>query len=467
MSADDLGGGIPGCDSATGAPAPIAELVPLGDLSPGEVVVGHRIVRRLGAGGFGAVYEAIDLALDRPVALKVLQGADPAALERFDAEARLLARIDDPHVVRIYQVARHHTGAPILTMELFGDGPLSKRVRRGQAASPQFAVGTVAQVLRALVAAHEVGVLHRDVKEANILVDDATGLAKLCDFGIARAIDDHADRTGRAIIGTPHYVAPERLDGVRDDPRSDLYAVGVVFFRLLTGRRPFEMPGAGAAAIAQRAATEDVALPPDVPRPLARVCGRLLARDPDLRYGSAHEALEDLVRAWRAEPTGELPAAAQLAHTPAGVPPLSHASAVEVAAPGEATPRPPRRWLLPVAALLTAGAAAALLLRPDPPVSEAAAPPPASDTVRATPPPAPAPAAAPVAAAADAAAPDAGLSPAPDAAPPQPVARRPKRPRPQPATPPVATPATSRTPSRTPAVKHGDPFVVDPERAAR
>ncbi|MEZ4473115.1 MAG: protein kinase [bacterium] len=332
-------------------------------LEPGSVVAGHRIEARLGGGGFGTVYAAVDIALDRPVAFKVLRQVDAPLLARFRDEARLLARLNDPHVIQIYRVGQLPDGAPFLAMERFGDGSLADQLERGRPLPVDATVPIVAQVLRALVAAHAAGVVHRDIKEANVLLDAHSGVVKLCDFGIARSQAGDGDaQTGSDVIGTPHYLAPERYRGVRDDPRSDLYAVGVLFYRLLTGRRPFEVPGANAMIIARRAATEDVAPPPAVPRGLARLCAELLARDPALRPPSAHAALEALLRAWRSEPTASVAAPDALARAPLGVPLLEG---------------PPRRYpaLVPAAlAVAVAAALAALWLRMQPALDRADAP---------------------------------------------------------------------------------------------
>ena len=328
-------------------------------LQPGAEVAGHRIEKLLGTGGFGGVYAALDLALDRPVALKVLKRADARLLARFRDEARLLARVNDPHVIQIYRVGQLPSGEPYLSMERFGDCSLGELVERGQAAPLETAVQVVAQMLRALVAAHRAGIVHRDIKEANVLLDRASGLVKLCDFGIARAQEGEREvNTGDMVVGTPHYVAPERFRGVQNDPRSDLYSVGVVFYRLLTGARPFETPGANAMVIARRAATEDVRPPADVPRAIARVCVQLLARDPELRPATAHMALEALLRAWRAEPTASVAGPDALALAPIGVPLLE--------APPAAHPPPGRRMVLAAGLAVVVAAALGLWwLRPE------------------------------------------------------------------------------------------------------
>ncbi len=274
-------------------------------LPSGSVQAGYRIVRRIGGGGFGTVYEAIDLDLDRQVAFKVLRDRRPHVLDRFRDEARLLARIDDAHVVRVHRYGRLASGHPFLVMELFGDGALSAAAPYGCALAPEVAVAAVAQVLLGLDAAHRAGIVHRDVKDANVLVDSASGRVKVCDFGISRSLEPlagEAPATGSGLVGTIQYMAPERFSGVRDDPRSDLFAVGVVFFRLLTGRRPFDAPGGDTLQIIHKITHEDVAAPADVPYALGQVCAKLLAREPARRYGTARAALDDLQRA-----LGELP----------------------------------------------------------------------------------------------------------------------------------------------------------------
>lgn len=317
-------------------------------LEMGGEIQGHRILRKLGKGGFGSVYEALDLALERRVAFKVLDGFDAQAAARFRDEGRMLAQLDDPRIVRVYQVGRLATGQPYITMEVFGDGSLARALKRGSPCTPEFAVSVADQVLRGLAVAHARGVVHRDIKEPNILLDSQTGQVKICDFGIARArqpLPGEAASTGAVVLGTPHYVAPERFRGIRDDPRSDLYSVGVVFYRLLTGQRPFEMPGADPIAIAHRVATEAVIEPANVPRGLARICMRLLDRDPERRYQTALEAAEDLAHAFDVPPTGPLAL------------PVTQMLALE--APEPPAPAPQRRGVLVTMWVASAAIAAA------------------------------------------------------------------------------------------------------------
>ncbi|MGK0358068.1 MAG: hypothetical protein ACI9U2_000351 [Bradymonadia bacterium] len=273
-------------------------------VEPGAVLCGHRLGRLLGKGGFGSVYHAIDMSLDRAVAFKILDRSGDGMLARFRDEAKLLARLDDPHIIRVHRVGQLPSGEAFIAMELFGDGSLDGRVERGRRMPIEEAAPIIDQVLAGLETAHDAGIVHRDIKEANILIDSASGHAKLCDFGIARAAEgDREAHTNGVILGTPYYLAPERFRGINDDPRSDIYAVGVVFYRLLTGQRPFETPGASPLVIARKAATENVPLPTHVSRAIARVCVQMIHRDPDLRYPSAAAARQALEDALLAEPT--------------------------------------------------------------------------------------------------------------------------------------------------------------------
>ncbi|MFN3197407.1 MAG: serine/threonine-protein kinase [Bradymonadia bacterium] len=279
-------------------------------LTPGDVVGGYRLIRPLGRGGFGEVFEARHPGEDRLVAIKVLtryEAAGAGFVQRFRDEARLLSRIDSPHVVRIYAVGELPGGAPYIVMEHFADGALSYLLKRGPLPLER-AVKIMGDLLVALDAAHRQGVIHRDVKSSNVLIDVAGDRAALCDFGIARSaipMEGEAPATGRSVLGTPHYTPPERLlrarDGStrREDPRSDLYSAGVIFYRMLAGQRPFEAHSGDALAVARAVLMGDVPpLPEMVPPEMQAVCMQLLARTPDGRYASAREALKALARTW-------------------------------------------------------------------------------------------------------------------------------------------------------------------------
>jgi serine/threonine protein kinase len=263
-------------------------------MSPTEQIetVGGRyqLGDRLGEGGMGEVFVAHDLRLDREVALKLLR-ADLAQQdgmrERVVAEARLAARLTHPHVVGVLDTGEQD-GRPFVVMERLSgrtlrdelaDGPLpAERVRD---------VGL--QVLRALAAAHELGIVHRDVKPGNIL-DAGVGTWKVADFGIAKWI--HADETLTGtgeLLGSPAYLAPERIDGQQAGPASDLYAVGVLLYEALTGRKPFEGddPFALAAAIREGRFEPPAAIDADADTQITAVIERAMRRDPAERYESA------------------------------------------------------------------------------------------------------------------------------------------------------------------------------------
>lgn len=261
-------------------------------------VPGYTVEGVLGSGGHGRLYAAVEVASGNPVAIKILQLESEHARDRFYDEARLLARIRDPHVVAVYAFGELADGRPYIVLERFGDADLARCTPRGVPAPHGFAVHMMSQLLAGLAAAHALGIVHRDVKESNLLLDRDSMRAKLCDFGIARSLvplTDQADPTStRVVVGTPHYIAPERYRGVRRDARSDLYSAGVVFHRLLTGRLPFDAPGLDAVAIARRALKDDVPPLDGVPEALARVCLRLLDRDLECRFQTAREAMEAL-----------------------------------------------------------------------------------------------------------------------------------------------------------------------------
>jgi serine/threonine-protein kinase len=245
----------------------------------------------LATGGMADVYVAHDRTLDRPVAVKRLRGhvADTAARTRFVKEARSLARFSHPNAVAVYDAGEDADG-PYIVMELV-DGPtLSQYLRRRGPLPFADAARIAGQVLAALGAAHTSGIIHRDVKPANVLFA-ADGTVKLADFGIAKAMADAgADLTLTGqVIGTPKYLAPEQAVGGRATARSDVYAVGVLLYEMVTGEAPFvgETPEATIAAH-QRAPVPSLrARRPDAPDEFVGVVEHALAKDPAQRYASA------------------------------------------------------------------------------------------------------------------------------------------------------------------------------------
>jgi Tol biopolymer transport system component len=271
----------------------------LGSAHPGGGRLGEFvIVRELGRGGMGIVYEAVQEPLGRRVALKVLAAAaslDAQQIERFSREARAAARLDHPGIVRV--ITSGEAGSlRYFAMDLVDGEGLDRRIAAGPL-PPGEALAIAAQVADALAAAHAAGLVHRDIKPSNILVD-REGRARLADFGL---VHDHAAVSitrSASVLGTPAYMSPEQARGEPAAPAHDLYALGAVLFAMLAGRPPF--PGDHPSAVLSQLLTvpaprlRDVA--PGVPAPLAAVVDRALDRDPRRRYASAAEFAADLER---------------------------------------------------------------------------------------------------------------------------------------------------------------------------
>ena len=257
----------------------------------------YRGPRRIGRGGMGEIYRATDETLGRAVAVKVLAeryAGDASVRERFTREALAAARLSGrPNIVTIFDVGEAG-GRPFIVMEYLGGGSLDEKLREGPIAPGQ-AVAWLRQAANALDAAHAEGVVHRDVKPGNLLLD-RDGTLHVADFGIASAAGmDSMTKTG-TVIGTAGYLSPEQAQGDRASPASDRYALGIVAWELLTGSRPFE----GDTAAAEAAAHVHADVPrisearPDLPAELDAVFDRALAKDPGARYGSAAELVADL-----------------------------------------------------------------------------------------------------------------------------------------------------------------------------
>jgi serine/threonine protein kinase len=264
----------------------------------------YRVVRHLANGGMASVWEAHDELLDRPVAIKVLAphlSEDDRARRRFAREARTAAGLSShPHVATIYDVAEYD-GKSFIVMELLRGGTLADRLRAGDEIPHRVALRWLQEAGSALDAAHELGVVHRDVKPANLLLDEKGRLA-IGDFGIARlGLEDQITQTGQ-VLGTAAYLAPEQALGEPATAASDRYALAVVAFELLTGSKPFTAENFAAQA---RAHVEDE--PPaaserdiDVPPAVDRVLERGMAKEPDERWetaGAMVRALDDALAA--------------------------------------------------------------------------------------------------------------------------------------------------------------------------
>ncbi len=271
-----------------------AELIALQSVVAGR----FSLERELGRGGMGIVFLARDVALDRPVAIKLLPldfARDPALRERFLREARTAAKLSHPNIVPIHLV--EEDGNLVFFVMAYVDGEtLGQRVRRAGPVPPSAVRRMMQEVAWAIGYAHERGVIHRDIKPDNILLEKGTGRALVTDFGIARVVDASAMTDRREILGTVHYMSPEQACGEQVDGRSDLYSLGATAFFALTGRLPFE--AANLPAIIYQQVNE---IPPRVatlaratPARLAEAVDRCLAKEPDQRFQSGEELVEAL-----------------------------------------------------------------------------------------------------------------------------------------------------------------------------
>src|SRR3954447_3866934 len=278
-------------------------------VAPDTIVDGrYRAVRRLGAGGMAEVWCAEDEVLGRQVALKLLGGRfaeDPDFRERFRREAQAAAGLTHPNIVGIFDRSEWE-GTPYIAMELVDGRTLKELVSERGPLPPPVAVNFVEQVLRALGYAHRRGIVHRDVKPQNVIID-AEGTAKVADFGIARAANSEMTETG-AIVGTVQYLSPEQAQGRPVDSRSDLYSAGVVLYELLTGQVPFD--GEAPVSIALKHVSEPPVPPaqlePGTPPALEAVVLRALEKAPARRFQSAEEFIAALEASRRGAPTRQV-----------------------------------------------------------------------------------------------------------------------------------------------------------------
>ena len=257
-------------------------------LSPEVLASRYRLDQLIASGGMGAVWRAVDLVLDRPVAVKLLrdelaQHADTAA--RFRAEARHAAGLSHPAIAQVYDFGEASGGQPaFLVMELVDGPPLTDLIASGPL-PPGQVMDIVAQVAAGLAVAHAAGVVHRDIKPGNLLID--SGGVKITDFGVAYAVGSAPlTRTG-TLIGTPAYLAPERIAGQPAGPASDLYSLGMVAYECLAGRVPFTGT-AMEIALAHRMQSLPP-LPASVPPEVTRLVADLTARDPGGRPAGASQ----------------------------------------------------------------------------------------------------------------------------------------------------------------------------------
>jgi eukaryotic-like serine/threonine-protein kinase len=314
----------------------------------GLVVAGKvRLEQLLGKGGMGSVWRGTHLTLGTPVAVKFMADSNPEALARFQREAQVAAQIRSSNVVAIHDFGVED-GLPYITMELLEGEDLGVRLKRVQRLSIAEAVEILVPVSRGLERAHAAKLVHRDLKPENIFLvrDGDEEVPKILDFGIAKTLLDDPEslqmtRDG-AVLGTPYYMSPEQARAQRDvDHRADLWALGVILFRAITGRRPFE--GLTAAALAVKICTEPaprvVAVHPELSSEWDVFFDRALAKDPAQRFQSAREMAQSFAQvagqsmqlgrtptpSWSGVSTGPLGLSSPLAGTGPTGPPIEHA----------------------------------------------------------------------------------------------------------------------------------------------
>jgi hypothetical protein len=276
-------------------------MVPADALALSEALKGqYEILREVGRGGMGIVFLARDMKLERLVAIKTLPptlAADDVIRARFLREARTAAALNHPNIVPIHRA--DDIGGTVFFVMGFVDGPsVAQMIRDGGPLTPRTAISILYDVGDALGYAHGAGVIHRDVKAENILLDSSSSRALVTDFGIARVAEAAPLTATGTVLGTVHYMSPEQVAGDSVDRRSDVYSLGVVAFYALAGRFPFDSPTASAVLVAHvtKEAPPLAQVAPSVPRGLARLVDRCLAKDPDSRLQSCEELLMELRR---------------------------------------------------------------------------------------------------------------------------------------------------------------------------
>jgi eukaryotic-like serine/threonine-protein kinase len=277
-------------------------------LQPGDLIgARYEIMALLGEGGMGAVYKALDREVERTVALKLIRpelASNPAILARFKQELLTAHQVTHKNVIRIYDISEAD-GVKFITME-FVEGDDLRRILTNEGKLPiERTVEIIRQVCLALDAAHSAGVIHRDLKPQNIMEEKKTGRILVMDFGLARTIGgDGMTQTG-ALLGTIEYMSPEQSMGKALDQRSDIFAVGLIFYELLVGKTPYKADTAMASLLRrnQERAVPAAELDSSVPKPLSDIVSKCLERDLEHRYQSVQEILHDLDAFQGARPT--------------------------------------------------------------------------------------------------------------------------------------------------------------------
>jgi serine/threonine protein kinase len=292
-------------------PTVVTEILqaPIRELTAGSTFAGrYQIIEELGHGGMGKVYKVQDTDINEKVALKLLRPEitlDKEAVERFSNELKLARKISHRNVCRMFDLGRAE-GLSFITMEYVPGEDLKSFIHRSKQLTIGTALSIVKQVCEGLGEAHRLGVVHRDLKPGNIMIDK-DGDAKIMDFGIARSLSGRGITGTGVMIGTPEYMSPEQVEGKDVNQRSDIYSLGIILYEMVAGRVPFEGDTALSIAMKQKgeAPKNPQSLNPNLPDDLAGVILKCLEKDPPKRYPSAADLRAELEQVEKGLPTTE------------------------------------------------------------------------------------------------------------------------------------------------------------------
>lgn len=282
---------------------------PKEELTTGSTFAGrYHIIEELGRGGMGRVYKAVDTEVNEKIALKLIKpeiAADKKTIERFRNEMKFARKIRHKNVCQMYDLSKEE-GSSYITMEFVPGDDLKSLIRRMGRLSPGQAISLTKQVCDGLAEAHKLGVVHRDLKPQNIMIDQ-DGSARIMDFGIARSIEGKGITGAGVMIGTPDYMSPEQVEGKEVDPRSDIYSLGIIIYEMVTGQTPFEgdTPFTIGVKHKSEAPKDPKELAPQIPDDLSLIILRCLEKEKERRYRSADELQSELTALDQGMPTAE------------------------------------------------------------------------------------------------------------------------------------------------------------------